>query len=68
MISNKEPISYGTVIKLGLIPKEYGTISSALKSSFKLNKCGKCKLENEHNSDARYLSLPKLMGNASCCP
>ena len=35
---------------------------------FKVNECGKCKLENEHHYGAHYLSLPKMIGNASCHP
>ena len=68
MISSQEQIRHGTAMKLGLIPTEDGTRSYVLTSSFKMKKCGKCKLENEHRSGARYLSLPKLMGNASCHP
>ena len=55
-------------IKLGLVPTEDGASSSLLTSYFKLNKCGKFKLENENHSGAPYLSSPDLMGNASCHP
>ena len=44
MISNQEPIMYGTVMKLGLIPTEYGKSLSILTSYFKVNEYGKCKL------------------------
>ena len=59
---------YVTAMELGLIPKEFGTISSVLTRSFKVRKCGGYKLESKHHSGARYLSLPKLMGNSSCHP
>ena len=52
MISNQEPLRYGTEMKLGLIPTEYGARSSVLTSSFKMNECAKCKLENEHHYGA----------------
>ena len=68
IISNQEPLKYGTAMNLGLIPTEDGARSSVLTSSFKVNEYGKCKLENKHHSGARYLSLPELVGNASCHP
>ena len=68
MISNQDPLRYGTAMKLVLIPTEDGARSSLLTSYFKVNECGKCKMENEHHSIAHYLSLPELLGNASCHP
>ena len=68
MISNQDPLSYETTMKLGLIQTEDGSRSSVLTKSFKVNKNGKYKLENEHNSFACYLSLTEMMGNASCHP
>ena len=68
MISNQEPLRYRTVMNLGLIPKEYGERSSILTSSFTVNSCVKCKLENKHHCGARYLSLTELVRNASCHP
>ena len=68
MISNQDPLRYVTAMKLGLIPPEDGTSSSVLASSFKVNRCVKCKLDNEHHSVARYLSLPEPIGDASCHP
>ena len=59
MIFNQEPLRYGTVMKLVLVPMEGGTSSSVLTSSFRVNKCGGCKLKSEHHSGARYFSLPK---------
>ena len=64
MIFNQELLRYRTVMKLVLIPMEGGTRSSILTSSFNANECGRCKLENNHRSGARYLSLPDPMGNA----
>ena len=46
MISNQEPLMFGTTIKLGLILTEDGARLSVLTSYFKVNGCGKCKLEN----------------------
>ena len=37
IISNQEPLRYGAVMKLGLIPTEYGARSSVLTNSFKAN-------------------------------
>ena len=44
MISNQEPLVYGTAMNLGLIPTEDGPRSSVLTSYFEVNECGKCKL------------------------
>ena len=66
MISNQEPLSYVTAVKLGLIPTEGGTRSSVITSYFKVNKCRRCKLENRHHSGEHYFYLTELMGNASC--
>ena len=52
-------------MKLGLTPMEYGARLSVLTRYFKVNKYGKCKLDNEHHYGARYLSLTKLIGNYS---
>ena len=68
MTFNQEPIRYGTVIKLVLIPTEGGTRSYVITISFKVNECGTCKLENKHHSGACYLYLTGTMGNASCHP
>ena len=46
--------------EIGFIPIEGGTKSSAITSSFKVNKCVRCKLEIEHHYGACYLYLPKL--------
>ena len=51
-IINQDPLGYGTVVKLGLIPTKGGTRSSILTSYFKLNECGRCKLEINHHSGA----------------
>ena len=40
MISNKEPLRYGTTMELGLIPTEDGARSYLLTSYFRVNKCG----------------------------
>ena len=68
MISNQDPLRYGTAMQLVLITMEDGARSSVIISSFKMNECGKFKMENEHHSGARYLYLSKLMGNSSCNP
>ena len=68
MMSNQETRRYGTVVKLGLIPMEGGIRSYILTSSFKVDECGKWKLESEHHYGARSLSLPDPMGNALCHP
>ena len=68
MMSNQYPLRYVTAMKLGLIPTEYGASSSVLASSFKVKKCGKCKLENKYHCGPNYLSLPNLNVNASCHP
>ena len=65
MISNQDPLRYGTALKLVLIITLDGARSSVLTSYFKMNECGNCKLEKEHHSGERYLSLLDLMGNAS---
>ena len=39
MISNQDPIRYGTAVNLGLIPTEDGASSYVLTSYFKLNEC-----------------------------
>ena len=67
-IFNQYPLRYKTVLKLVFIPMEVGTSSSAPKSYFGVNGCGSFKLESKHHHFARYLSLPKTMGNASCHP
>ena len=64
MVSNQEPLSYRNEMNLGLISKGDGARSSVIRSYFKVNKFGKCKLDNEHHYGSRYLSLPNLMGNA----
>ena len=65
MISNQESLRYVAVMKLGLISMEGGTRSSVPTSYFKVNECGRCKLESKHHSSARYLYLLEMMGNAS---
>ena len=35
---------------------------------FKVNKCGRCKLESKHHYGSHYLSLPELMVNSSRHP
>ena len=62
MISNQEPLRYVTAMKLGFIPTEGGTRSYVLTSYFKVNECEMFKMEKDHHSGARYLSLPDLMG------
>ena len=52
-------------MKSSLTSMEGRTRSSVIMSSFKVNECGRCKLESEHNSGANYLSLTKLMVNDS---
>ena len=64
--NDQESLRYGTKMKLVLIPMKYGAISSVITSYFKVNLCGKFKLENEYHSCTCYLSLPELEGNASC--
>ena len=53
IISNQDPLRYGTAMNLGLIPREDGSRSYVLTISFKVNKHGKWKLENEHHSGTR---------------
>ena len=65
MIPNQEPLRYLYVMKLGLIPMEYGTRLPVLTSYFKLKKSAKFKLDNEHHSSAHCLYLPDMMGNLS---
>ena len=55
-------------MKLGWTPMVNGASLCVLTSIFKGKECGRRKLEREHHSDAPYLCLPKLMGNASCLP
>ena len=68
MIFNQETIRCWTVMKLGLIPIEVGTRSSVIKIYFKVEKCGRCKLESNHHSSAHYLSLTDPVENYSCHP
>ena len=68
MISNQNPLKYVTAMKLDLISTEYGSMSAVLTSSFKVNECGRWKLESEHHYRARFMSLPEMMGNTSCHP
>ena len=65
IIPNQDSLRYGTAMKLGLIPTEGGKRSYVLTRSFKVNECGRCKMESEKNSGECYLSLPKLVVNAS---
>ena len=50
---NQDPLRYVTVTKLGFIPMECGTILSVLTSYFKVNECGRCKLDIEHHYGVR---------------
>ena len=68
IIPDQEKLRYVTTMNLGLIPTEDGKRSCVLTSSFKVDKCGKWKLENEQHSGARYQSLSELMVNDSCHP
>ena len=49
-------------------PMVNGARLCVLTSTFKGKECGRCKLESAHHYSAHYLSLPELMGNASCLP
>ena len=53
VVFNQDPFRYGTVIKLVLIPTEGGTRSYVITISFKVNECGRYKLESEHYYGAR---------------
>ena len=68
MIFNQDPLRYGVVMKLGLIPMKFGTKSYVFTSYFKVNGCGRFKLDIDDHYDAYLLSLPTSMGNASYHP
>ena len=53
MIPNKDPVRYGTAMKLGLIPIKGGTRSYVITSSFMVKGCGMCKLDIENNYGVR---------------
>ena len=66
--SNQEPLTCGTVMKLGWTPTVNGARLCVLTSTFKGKECERFKLDRAHHSVAPYFSLPELMGNASCLP
>ena len=68
MILNKEPLRYGTAMKLGLIVTVDIASPYEITSSFKLNEWRKFKMKKEHHCGACYFYLLDLMGNVSCHP
>ena len=68
MVFDQETLGYVTVMKLGFISMEGGTRLSVVTSYIKVKECGRRKRDSEHHYGACYLSLPEMMGNASCHP